>query len=89
MSGTTPFEIVLNQPQIRSDESSLTNQEWLRRCMSNIPISTMPYLGRNPFGNQAFKRGEKKIKKVLARIFDSAIFAARQTRRVKKNYKTR
>ena len=89
MSKTTRFEIVLNHPGSTSDASSFSNQELLRRWLPKVPISTMPYLGRNPFGNQALKRGEKKFEKVLARILRSAIFAARQTRRVKKSYKTR
>lgn len=76
-----PCEVVLNQVCEKRDPSSGVNERTLRDWLPRTTVTSLSFRGGNPVGDETFKGDRKKIEKVLARILDSAIFAARQSGR--------
>jgi dethiobiotin synthetase len=78
---SVPCEVILNQACVKRDPSSRVNERTLREWLPRTPVTSLGFRGGDPVGDEAFKVDRKKMEKVLARILDSAIFAARQSGR--------
>lgn len=71
--------------QRRKDVSTKSNRRVLRTFLSQTPVETIPFLGRNPEISKAFGRAAKKNKKTLATISRADTFSARCSKRMRKS----
>jgi len=74
--GVWRVNVVLMQSR-KPDPSVTDNARILGELLAPMGVFSVPYLGRQTDGVEVIRRLEKKIKKTLARIADSATFSTR------------
>ena len=74
--GVRRLKVVLMRPE-KPDASVIGNSKILGELLAPARVISLPHLGRRIDSVEAIRRIEKKIKKTLARIADSATFSTR------------